>query len=94
MNDGKNRTGTQWATWCDSIERVPKPGDTVYGIGSGRLVACRVTETHNPKGFFVCGVLTLPDGGSARFFDAADMYLYRQWYFNRDNAMAEIRGSI
>lgn len=94
MGKTKTRTGTEWATWQDSIARVPKPGDTVYGIDAGYPAAYQITETHNPSGFFVCGAIALPDGDARTFFDAADMYLYHQWHFNRDTAMAELRGRV
>lgn len=91
---GARRTGTEWIPWLDIVGRVPVPGDTVYGIGSGCRVAYQVTDTNNPKGFFVCGAVTLPDGYRRVFFDVADMYIYRNWFFDSEDAMAELRGRM
>lgn len=81
-------------TWLKNTGKTPVPSDIVYCISSGRPVSYQVTETFNSKGFFVCGALVLPDGDGQTFFDAADMYLYRNWFFDCEAAMAELRGRI
>lgn len=70
----------------DYIGVVPKPGDSVWTIGNGYALEHIVTNVYSPEGFFVCSVRYPHEKKPFRNFDAADMYICKQWFLNREDA--------
>lgn len=68
------------------IGKVPKPGDSVWTIENGYALEHIITSVYSPEGFFSCSVRYPNEKESFRMFDAADMYICRHWFLNREDA--------
>lgn len=68
------------------IGKVPKPGDSVWNTANGYAVEYVITDVYSPEGFFSCNVRLPHKKKPFRSFDAADMYICKQWFLDREDA--------